>query len=45
MKLLEKIKTKLLAVIMAVWSWLNLKAMGDRVHALWTRMGQKWRNT
>ena len=49
MKLLEKIKTKLLAVIMAVWSWLNLKArewrLGDRVLSLWARMGQKWRNT
>jgi membrane fusion protein (multidrug efflux system) len=45
MKLLEKIKTKLLAVIVAIWSWLNLKAMGARVHALWARMGQKWRNT
>jgi len=40
MKLLEKIKTKLLTVIMAVWSWLKLKS-----HALWTRIGQKWRNT
>lgn len=45
MKLLEKIKTKLLAVIVAIWSWLNLKAMGDRVLSLWARMGQKWRNT
>ncbi len=56
MKLLEKIKTKLLALIVALWSWLKRKAedwkLRDRALALWgklkafwARMGEKWRNT
>jgi len=56
MKLLEKIKTKLVAIILAVWAWLKLKAqewkLRDRALALWgklkvfwARMGTKWRNT
>ena len=56
MKLLEKIKTKLIALIVALWSWLKRKAedwkLRDRAHALWgklkafwARMGEKWRNT
>ena len=56
MKLLEKIKTKLVAIILAVWAWLKLKAqewkLRDRALALWgklkafwARMGAKWRNT
>ena len=56
MKLLEKIKTKLLALIVALWSWLKRKAedwkLRDRALALWgklkafwVRMGEKWRNT
>ena len=56
MKLLEKIKTKLSAVILAIWAWLKLKAedwklrdkaiaLWGKVKAFWARMGQKWRNT
>jgi membrane fusion protein (multidrug efflux system) len=56
MKLLEKIKTKLVAIILAVWAWLKLKAqewkLRDRALALWgklkafwARIGTKWRNT
>jgi membrane fusion protein (multidrug efflux system) len=56
MKLLEKIKTKLLALIVALWSWLKRKAedwkLRDRALALWgklkafwARIGTKWRNT
>jgi membrane fusion protein (multidrug efflux system) len=49
MKLLEKIKTKLIAAILALWAWLKLKVqewrLRDRVLTLWARMGQKWRNT
>ena len=56
MKLLEKIKTKLIAVVLAIWAWLKLKAkdwklrdraiaLWGKVKAIWARMGQKWRNT
>ena len=56
MKLLEKIKTKLIAAILAIWAWLKLKAeewklrdkaiaLWGKVKAFWARMGQKWRNT
>jgi len=56
MKLLEKIKTKVLAVILAIWTWMKLKAedwkLRDKalaawakVKAFWARMGEKWRNT
>jgi membrane fusion protein (multidrug efflux system) len=56
MKLLEKIKTKLLALIVALWSWLKLKAqdwklrdtalaLWGKLKAFWARMGEKWRNT
>ena len=56
MKLLEKIKTKVLAAIIAIWAWMKLKAedwkLRDKVlavwakaKAFWARMGQKWRNT
>ncbi|WP_255538908.1 efflux RND transporter periplasmic adaptor subunit [Polynucleobacter sp. AP-Latsch-80-C2] len=56
MKLLEKIKTKVLAAIVAIWAWVKLKAedwkLRDRalatwakVKTFWARMGEKWRNT
>lgn len=56
MKLLEKIKTKLIAAVLAIWAWLKLKAeewklrdkaiaLWGKVKAFWVRMGQKWRNT
>ena len=56
MKLLEKIKTKLIAAVLAIWAWLKLKAeewklrdkaiaLWSKVKAFWARMGQKWRNT
>jgi len=56
MKLLEKIKTKLIAAVLAIWAWLKLKAeewklrdkaiaLWGKVKAFWARMGQKWRNT
>ena len=56
MKLLEKIKTKVLAAIIAIWAWMKLKAedwkLRDKVlavwakaKAFWARMGEKWRNT
>jgi membrane fusion protein (multidrug efflux system) len=56
MKLLEKIKTKVLAAILAIWAWMKLKAedwkLRDKVLAVWSkakafwaRMGEKWRNT
>jgi membrane fusion protein (multidrug efflux system) len=56
MKLLEKIKTKLIATVLAIWTWLKLKAedwklrdkaiaLWGKVKAFWARMGQKWRNT
>jgi membrane fusion protein (multidrug efflux system) len=56
MKLLEKIKTKLIAAILAIWAWLKLKAeewklrdkaiaLWGKVKAFWARMCQKWRNS
>ena len=56
MKLLEKIKTKVLAAIIAIWAWMKLKAedwklrdkalaVWAKAKAFWARMGQKWRNT
>jgi membrane fusion protein, multidrug efflux system len=56
MKLLEKIKNKFIAAVMAIWAWLKLKVedwklrdriitLWGKVKALWARMGQKWRNT
>jgi membrane fusion protein (multidrug efflux system) len=56
MKLLEKIKTKLVAIIVAIWAWLKLKAqewklreralaLWGKLKAFWARMGEKWRNT
>ena len=56
MKLLEKIKTKLTAAVLAIWAWLKIKAedwklrdkaiaLWGKVKAFWARIGQKWRNT
>lgn len=56
MKLLEKIKTKSIAVVLAIWTWLKLKAkdwklrdraiaLWGKVKAFWALMGQKWRNS
>ena len=56
MKLLETIKSKLIATILAVWAWMKLKAeqwkLRDKAIALWekakafyARMGVKWRGT
>jgi membrane fusion protein (multidrug efflux system) len=56
MKLLEKIKTKVLAAILAIWAWMKLKAedwklrdkalaVWSKAKAFWARMGEKWRNT
>jgi membrane fusion protein (multidrug efflux system) len=56
MKLLETIKSKLIAAILAVWAWMKLKAeqwkLQDKAIALWekakafyARMGAKWRGT
>ena len=56
MKLLETIKSKLIAAILAVWAWVKLKAeqwkLRDKAIALWekakafcVRMGVKWRGT
>jgi len=56
MKLLETIKSKLIAAILAVWAWVKLKAeqwkLRDKAIALWekakafyARMGAKWRGT
>ena len=56
MKLLEKIKTKLIAAVLAIWAWIKLKAeewklrdkaiaLWGKVKALWARIGQKWRNS
>jgi len=56
MKLLETIKSKLIAAILAVWAWMKLKAeqwkLRDKAIALWekakafyARMGVKWRGT
>ena len=56
MKLLETIKSKLIAAILAVWAWMKLKAeqwkLRDKAIALWekakafyARMGVKWYGT
>jgi membrane fusion protein (multidrug efflux system) len=56
MKLLEKIKNKLIAMILALWAWIQRKAiewklraraiaLWGKAKAFWARMGQKWRST
>ena len=56
MKLLETIKGKLIAAVLAIWAWLKLKAvqwqLREKAVALWekakafyARMGVKWRGT
>jgi len=56
MKLLEKIKNKLIAMVLALWTWMKLKAiewklreiaiaLWEKVKAFWARMDQKWRGT
>ena len=56
MKLLETIKNKLIATVLALWAWMKLKAvqwkLREKAIALWektkaffARMGQKWRGT
>jgi len=56
MKLLETIKNKLIALVLALWAWVKLKAvewklrekaiaLWKKAKAFWARMGQKWRNT
>jgi membrane fusion protein (multidrug efflux system) len=56
MKLLEQIKNKLMAMILALWAWIRLKAVEwkllEKVISLWekaqaffARIGQKWRGT
>jgi membrane fusion protein (multidrug efflux system) len=56
MKLLETIKNKLIAMVLALWVWVKLKAvewklrekviaLGEKAKAFWVRMGQKWRAT
>jgi membrane fusion protein (multidrug efflux system) len=56
MKLLETIKNKVIAIVLALWAWMKLKAvewkLRERAIALWekaqafyARMGQKWRGT
>ena len=56
MKLLEKIKNILIALVIGLWAWLGRKAvewkLRDRAIALWVKVksfwvwvGQKWRNT
>ena len=56
MKLLEQIKNKLMAMILALWAWMRLKAVEwkllEKVNSLWekaqaffVRIGQKWRGT
>jgi membrane fusion protein (multidrug efflux system) len=56
MKLLEQIKNKLMAMILALWAWMRLKAvewklrekvisLWEKTKALFARMGQKWRDT
>jgi len=56
MKLLEKIKSKLIAMVLALSAWMKLKAvewqLREKAIALWgkakvfyVRMGQKWRGT
>ena len=56
MKLLEKIKNKLIALVLALWAWMQRKAiewklreraiaLWEKVKTFWARMGQKWRGT
>jgi membrane fusion protein (multidrug efflux system) len=56
MKLLETIKSKLIAAVIASWAWTKLKVeqwkLRDKANALWekvkafyVRMGDKWRGT
>ena len=56
MKLLEQIKNKLMAMILALWAWMRLKAvewkLREKAISLWekaktfyARIGQKWRGT
>jgi len=56
MKLLEKIKTKLIALVLALWAWIQRKsldwklreraiALWEKAKAFWARIEQKWRGT
>ena len=56
MKLLEKIKNKLIAMALALWTWARLKAiewklrekaiaLWEKAKAFWGRMEQKWHGT
>ena len=56
MKLLEQIKNKLIALVLALWAWMHRKAiewklrerlmsLWEKAKAFWVRMGQKWRGT
>ena len=56
MKLLEKIKNKLITLVLALWAWMQVKAiewklreriiaLWEKAKAFWVRMGQKWRGT
>jgi membrane fusion protein (multidrug efflux system) len=56
MKLLETIKSKLIAAVLALWAWLKLKAvqwklrekgiaLWEKAQAFYARMGIKWRGT
>ena len=56
MKLLETIKTKVVAGVLALWAWMLSKAeewklrekciaLWEKIKGLWARVGQKWRNT
>ena len=56
MKLLEKIKNKLIALVLVLWAWMQRKALDwklrekaialwEKAKALWARMGQKWHGT
>ena len=53
MKLLEKIKNKLIALVLALWAWMQRKALDwklreraftlwDKAKAFWARIVQKW---
>ena len=56
MKLLEQIKNKLIALVLALWASTKRKAiewklreraiaLWEKAKAFWARMGQKWRGT
>ena len=56
MKLLEKIKNKLIALVLALWAWMQRKALDwklreratalwEKAKAFWARIEQKWRGT